>query len=549
MQPGSDRLACFGAQHINEVEKSENDDPEEVGGRYAKYVLGVLILVYVFNFIDRQILSILAEEIKADLGISDADIGFLYGTAFAVFYAVFGIPLGRLADLWVRKNLISLGLGFWSAMTALSGTARSFSGLAVFRFGVGIGEASATPAAFSMLSDYFSPRVRATVLAIYSSGVYIGAGIGLFLGGVIVDSWNGAFPDPAAAPFGLKAWQAAFFAVGLPGLLMALWVRTLREPRRGMSEGLVTEPHAHPFREAGRTLLSVLPPFTIFSLFANGGIRASTTNLMAAAAVAACAYGANLLTDTPKQWIALGIGAYAAISWVHGLKLADPATFSMMFGSRTFVLISIGFPCISFVTYGVGFWSPPFMLRVHDVTLAEAGTILGIGAAVGGWLGITVGGILSDRLRSRTVNARLYVGLATPLLSAPFAIGFVTTDNAWVAYACSFGFSVFSPMWVGAAASTVNDLVMPRMRALASAYYILMVTFIGLALGPYLIGQVSDNYIRQGLADGDALRLAMIWGCGMLGVSMIFLLGALKFLAPEESSRLERAKALGEAIA
>ena len=221
----------------------------------------------------------------------------------------------------------------------------------------------------------------------------------------------------------------------------------------------------------------------------------------------------------------------------------------MMFGSRTFVLISIGFPCISFVTYGVGFWSPPFMLRVHDVTLAEAGTILGIGAAVGGWLGITVGGILSDRLRSRTVNARLYVGLATPLLSAPFAIGFVTTDNAWIAYACSFGFSVFSPMWVGAAASTVNDLVMPRMRALASAYYILMVTFIGLALGPYLIGQVSDNYVRQGLADGDALRLAMIWGCGMLGVSMIFLLGALKFLAPEESSRLERAKALGEAIA
>ena len=128
-------------------------EPAQQGGRYANYVLAVLMIVYVFNFIDRQILSILAEEIKADLGITDADIGFLYGTAFAVFYAVFGIPLGRLADVWVRKNLISVGLAFWSLMTALSGTARNFASLATFRFGVGIGEASATPAAFSMLSD------------------------------------------------------------------------------------------------------------------------------------------------------------------------------------------------------------------------------------------------------------------------------------------------------------------------------------------------------------------------------------------------------------
>ena len=137
---------------------------EDVGGTYARYVLGVLVVVYVFNFIDRQILSILAEEIKADLNISDGDIGFLFGTAFAVFYAIFGIPLGRLADLWVRKSLISVGLFFWSGMTALSGTAQSFGQLAMYRFGVGIGEASATPAAFSMLSDYFAPRVRAMLI-------------------------------------------------------------------------------------------------------------------------------------------------------------------------------------------------------------------------------------------------------------------------------------------------------------------------------------------------------------------------------------------------
>ena len=124
----------------------DNSHPE-VGGRYAKFALAILVVVYVFNFIDRQILTILAEEIQADLGISDSGIGFLYGTAFAVFYSIVGIPLGRLADVWTRKNLISIGLATWSFFTALSGTARSFTELAAFRFGVGIGESSASPSA------------------------------------------------------------------------------------------------------------------------------------------------------------------------------------------------------------------------------------------------------------------------------------------------------------------------------------------------------------------------------------------------------------------
>jgi MFS family permease len=146
---------------------------------YARYVLGVLVVVYVFNFLDRQILAILAERIRADLGVGDAELGFLYGTAFAVFFAVFGIPLGRLADVWDRRKLIALGLAVWSLMTALSGFARSFPELALARIGVGIGEASAAPAAYSLLSDYFPTARRATALAVYSSGIYLGAGLGL----------------------------------------------------------------------------------------------------------------------------------------------------------------------------------------------------------------------------------------------------------------------------------------------------------------------------------------------------------------------------------
>ena len=186
------------------------------------------------------------------------------------------------------------------------------------------------------------------------------------------------------------------------------------------------------------------------------------------------------------------------------------------------------------------------MLRAHGVELTEAGLVLGVGAAIGGWAGITLGGWLSDKYRDRTVNARIYVGLAVPILATPFALGFLLAENAWVAYACSFGFSIFSPMWIGAAASTVNDLVMPRMRALASAYYILMNTFIGLALGPYLIGQVSDIYIKQGMNDGDALRYAIMWGLVMFVFSLVFLVLTLKYLGPDEASRLDRARALGE---
>ena len=184
---------------------------------YGWYALLVLVLVYVINFVDRQIISILAQDIKHDLHLRDAQIGFLYGTAFAVFYALFGIPLGRLADSWYRGRLIALGLGLWSAMTALSGFASSFAMLATARIGVGIGEASASPAAYSMISDYFPQEKRATALSIYSAGLYVGGGLSLPVGGLISSGWTRAWPHAADAPLGLAGWQAAFLAVGIPG--------------------------------------------------------------------------------------------------------------------------------------------------------------------------------------------------------------------------------------------------------------------------------------------------------------------------------------------
>src|ERR1700733_12852461 len=199
--------------------------------RYAYYVLFILVLLYTLNFIDRQILSILAQEIKADLRLDDSQLGFLYGTAFAIFYALFGIPLGRLADTWYRGRLMAIGLALWSIMTALSGFATSYAQFAVARIGVGVGEASASPAAFSMLGGFFPRTRRALAVAIYSSGVYLGMGLSLPLGGYVLKTWKESYPN-GNAPFGLQGWQAAFLAVGLPGLLLAAWILTLREPRR-----------------------------------------------------------------------------------------------------------------------------------------------------------------------------------------------------------------------------------------------------------------------------------------------------------------------------
>jgi MFS family permease len=215
----------------------------QVGNLYSYYVLTILFVVYIFNFIDRQILAILLEPIKKDLKISDTALGFLTGFAFAVFYTFAGLPLAQLADQWVRRSLIALSLAAWSVMTVLSGFAHGFPALALARIGVGIGEAGASPSAHSLLSDYFPPRQRATVLAIYASGIYVGVGLGYWIGGWINDAYG---------------WRMAFVVVGAPGLLMALLVRfTIREPMRGMSEHYQARTQPYTLKEAWRFFISL----------------------------------------------------------------------------------------------------------------------------------------------------------------------------------------------------------------------------------------------------------------------------------------------------
>jgi len=186
---------------------------------YAYYVLGVLTLVYVVNFIDRQILSILMEPIRLDLHLNDSELGLLSGLSFALFYAAFGLPIARLADTGSRRNIIAACLAAWSLMTGVCGFAQSFVQLLLARIGVSIGEAGASPSSHSLIADLFPHGKRSTALAIYSTGIPIGTLIGLAAGGWINEAFN---------------WRAAFMVIGVPGVVVAALVAlTVREPARG----------------------------------------------------------------------------------------------------------------------------------------------------------------------------------------------------------------------------------------------------------------------------------------------------------------------------
>ncbi|MFT7651952.1 MAG: MFS family permease [Limisphaerales bacterium] len=221
--------------------KTATSDTAAFSPAYRSYALGLLVVVYVFNFIDRSILGILVEPIKQDLGVSDTLMGFLGGIAFAIFYTVLGIPIARAADRGSRRNILAICLALWSIATALCGFAQNFIQLLLARIGVAVGEAGGSPPSHSMISDMFPADKRATALAIYALGIPIGTMLGNLGGGWISDNFE---------------WRTAFFVVGLPGVMLALIVRfTLREPPRGAAEGLKVETdEAPPVKEVFKHL-------------------------------------------------------------------------------------------------------------------------------------------------------------------------------------------------------------------------------------------------------------------------------------------------------
>jgi predicted MFS family arabinose efflux permease len=404
-------------------------------------VLFMLVGVSVLNFVDRQILAILLEPIREEFGLSDTQLGFLTGFSFALFYAIMGIPLARLADRSSRRNLIAGVITLWSAMTALCGAAVGYFSLLAARVGVGIGEAGSFPAGSSLISDYFEPAKRATALGIQSVGVYIGILLGFLLGG-----WINEF-------FG---WRMAFVVVGLPGVLFALAFRlTVREPARGAMEG-VSDDDSPGLKETIRYLWSKRAyrhlPFAagFYAFVAYGSMTWVPSFFMRSYGMS----GAEIGT-----WLALTVGIAGGAGCYAGGVLSD--RLAAAGDKRWYAWV----PAASVML------SIPFVLGMYLVRDPYVALVISIGAWFLGnsWLGpliTTIHGVTTPRTRALAVAIMMFINNLLGIGLGPQVVGILSDQFRGTFGVESLRYALISSLLVAsvlsayhflAAARTLND--------------------------------------------------------------------------------------------
>lgn len=520
--------------------------------KLAKGAWWALVLVAATNavsLLDRQILAILAPSIKADLKIGDAEMGLLFGTVFALFYALFSLPLGRLADGWVRTRLLSLSIAFWSLATALGGLAGGFSMLALSRLGVGIGEASAAPAGTSLIYDFWPRHRRGFVMAVLASAIALGIGGSLVLGGFAANWWTTTHPQSA-----LRGWQFAFFAAALPGVILAVAMRTLKEPKRGAMDGIATAPDPAPFAASWKVLSSVIPGFNWLALRragANAGMwRVNLAWLVVIVAVAAALtqftsaisprppldFGAFRLNPHLLQWLVTGFGAYVIVNLMQSLALDDPEASRVISRSPTLIMAMCVGMLQSVINYGMMAFNPSFLMRYYHLSMKDTALQFGLVSAGMGILGPLFWGPLSDWLHRRNPGAgraltSMFCMAVSPLMSfwvyfAPESSGFFWR---FVAY------SLVLTGWMPPLYAIIYDQVLPRMRGMTGSLYLMLATIGGMGIGPYVVGLISD-------ATGD-LRTAML-SINIVAVPIAVLILAISRRAHrDEAALLDRARA------
>ena len=290
---------------------------------YSWYISVLFCALYTLSFVDRLIVSLLVEPIKADLGLSDTQISLVHGFSFAVFYTLFGLIMGRLADVMNRRNLIFFGVVTWSFLTMLCGAATRFWHLLIFRVGVGIGESALTPAAYSIITDYFPPEKRSTALSVFSAGAYLGIA-GAFTGGALtyraIDAWlleRGGLVLPLLGD--MQAWQLVFMAVGAPGLILGLLVCTVREPKRSSD-----------LKESG--VENQTPSVAIVLSYFKANWRTVLGHNMGIALITAAAYSRDLW-NTPFFERTYGWKLYESGAW-YGILVLVAGVSGVMVGGR-----------------------------------------------------------------------------------------------------------------------------------------------------------------------------------------------------------------------
>ncbi|WP_036256527.1 spinster family MFS transporter [Spongiibacter marinus] len=367
----------------------------------AYYALFILTIVYSFNFIDRQLLAILQESIKAELLLSDTQLGLLTGFAFALFYVTAGIPIARWADAGNRRNIVALAVFIWSFMTAISGLVQNYLQLLMARIGVGVGEAGGSPPSHSMISDMFPAERRASALGFYSTGVSIGILFGFLMGG-----WLNEF-------FG---WRVAFFVVGVPGVLLAVVVRyTLREPRRGLSENRDDNPEPVAVKE----VVALLWSRRSFRHMAWAGALSAFAGYSVAnwsASFIIRSYGMS--TGELGTWLALIIGIGGAVGVFGGGLLADKLAAK---DTRWYVLL----PALA------GVISLPFAAGVYLVDNVYASLLLMIIPAIQSnvFLGNTLAvshSLVGLRMRAMASAILFFIFNLVGLGAGPWSVGLLS---------------------------------------------------------------------------------------------------------------------------
>ena len=378
----------------------------------------VLAIVYMFNFIDRQILGILLPAIRDEFQVSDAFLGMLSGTAFALFYVTLGIPIALLADRWNRRNLIAISLAVWSGMTALSGFAANIWHLTLARIGVGVGEAGCSPAAHSMIADYYPPEQRSTAMGFYTLGISAGIMMAYLAGGWVVENIG---------------WREAFFIVGAPGLLLAVIVRaTVAEPPRGASEQRDDNSLRPPLMEVLRFLLA----------------------------------------------------------------------------RRSFVHMGIAAGLCSFIGYAVIGFFPSFLDRSYQMPIVSLGVWLGLILGIAGGFGFFFGGYLFDYFGRKRKRTALWFIAAMQLLATVVFMGVYLAPTAYWSLILFIVPVIISNFYLAPVLAQAQSLAPLRMRSVAAAIMLFVINTIGLGLGPWLIGELSDA-LAANFGD-DSLRYSLM---------------------------------------
>lgn len=526
--------------------------------RYGWHAIVLMSSAQMMSMLDRQILAILAADIRADLGIGDAEMGLLYGTLFALFYALFSLPLGRLVDGWVRTRLLAICLAGWSFFAGLAAFAQGFAVLAISRLGVAVGEAATQPAANSILFDSLPKGRRGIAMAGLGVGLALGLGLSMALGGVVAGWWDGRYPGQTA-PFGFSGWQIAFLVASVPGFPLAWLIWRLKEPVRGQMDGITTPPDPAPFRASAAVLGSVTPGSSWFFLWHRRADRGQWAINLAGCAlvIAGCLWmmrTAQAFSPRPDlnalgiafnphalQWSVIGFGLIVILNLFQGFRLTDRPTFNVAVNPSLLLLMVVG-GLQTAINYGIMGFTPSLLIREFGLTTAEAGVQFGLLSAFLATVGALIAGPLTDWLGAKLGGSGMvWLVLGALGISPFFGIWTFSADTTGEFYFRYILYSLILTLWLPPLYTLVLGLVLPRMRGIVFSAYLIIMTILGQGMGPYLVGIVSDR-------NGGRLAEAIISVNVVAPVIVVLLLVVLVRYRRDEASVLARARAGGEAV-